>query len=263
MKLKLVVDNNIFISSIRFDCDNNSSTYKTYLAVVKDVSRFELITSDVQISELRDVTHRDEHKGKINPILAGFIINILRRKATKVIIKPLVSKESNDPKDDFLIAMCESSAADILVTGDKKAGLLQRGKIGQTIVLTAAQFVENYILKDGVQNTFDSLESLMQINSEHYTVQVAEAASEKVLSFAAHGIPGRYWIVPVKEDDKLRYVLLSGNFVRRESASIVAEEMEKRYSLKGEKAFVRQFGEVQSIVRSYRRFKRHANKIKY
>ena len=46
----------------------------------------------------------------------------------------------DDPNDAFLIAMAPASEADYLVTGDRRAGLLQRGSIGRTRIVTPAVF---------------------------------------------------------------------------------------------------------------------------
>lgn len=48
--------------------------------------------------------------------------------------------EVNDPNDAFLLAMSWAGEADYLVTGDYRAGLLQRGSIGRTRIVTPATF---------------------------------------------------------------------------------------------------------------------------
>jgi predicted nucleic acid-binding protein len=46
----------------------------------------------------------------------------------------------NDPNDVFLLSMALASEADYLVTGDRRAGLLQRGSLGRTRIVTPATF---------------------------------------------------------------------------------------------------------------------------
>ena len=46
----------------------------------------------------------------------------------------------NDPNDAFLLVMAVVGEADYLVTGDRRAGLLQRGSVGRTRILTPAGF---------------------------------------------------------------------------------------------------------------------------
>jgi hypothetical protein len=51
------------------------------------------------------------------------------------------TRRSDDPADDFLLAMAESGRADYLVTGDK-AGLLASGRHHGTTILTARAFLD-------------------------------------------------------------------------------------------------------------------------
>ena len=46
----------------------------------------------------------------------------------------------NGPNDVFLLSMALASEADDLVTGDRRAGLLQRGSLGRTRFVTPATF---------------------------------------------------------------------------------------------------------------------------
>lgn len=48
--------------------------------------------------------------------------------------------ETADPDDAFLLAMAVVGQADYLVTGDRRAGLLQRGHLERTRIVTAAVF---------------------------------------------------------------------------------------------------------------------------
>ncbi len=48
--------------------------------------------------------------------------------------------ETDDPDDAFLLAMALAADADYLVTGDRRAGLLQRGHIERTRIVTPAVF---------------------------------------------------------------------------------------------------------------------------
>ena len=48
--------------------------------------------------------------------------------------------EVSDPNDAFLLAMALASDADYLVTGDRRAGLLQSGSIGRRRIVTPAAF---------------------------------------------------------------------------------------------------------------------------
>jgi len=47
---------------------------------------------------------------------------------------------ATDPTDSFLLDLAAASNAHYLVTGDKKSGLLQLGKLGNTRILSPASF---------------------------------------------------------------------------------------------------------------------------
>ena len=51
--------------------------------------------------------------------------------------------EADDPFDAFLLAMASAGDADYLVTGDQRAGLLQRQHIGRTRIVTPVAFCTN------------------------------------------------------------------------------------------------------------------------
>ena len=48
--------------------------------------------------------------------------------------------EVNDPNDAFLFTMALTGEADYLVTGDRRAGLLQLGSAGHARIVTPATF---------------------------------------------------------------------------------------------------------------------------
>jgi predicted nucleic acid-binding protein len=50
------------------------------------------------------------------------------------------SIEIHDPNDTFLLAMAQASNADYLVTGDRRAGLLQLSSFGRTSIVTPSVF---------------------------------------------------------------------------------------------------------------------------
>lgn len=52
----------------------------------------------------------------------------------------MIMEETEDPDDAFLLSMALAGEADYLVTGDRRAGLLQRARFGRTQILTPARF---------------------------------------------------------------------------------------------------------------------------
>lgn len=68
------------------------------------------------------------------------MINNLQR---AVVLERLTTEaEADDPDDAFLLSMALEGVADYLVTGDRRAGLLQRGHIGRTRIITPLKFCE-------------------------------------------------------------------------------------------------------------------------
>jgi len=69
------------------------------------------------------------------------MVNNLQRAMVLETLPPLPEGiEADDPNDGFLLAMAVASEADYLVTGDRRAGLLQRGSIGRTRIVRPAVF---------------------------------------------------------------------------------------------------------------------------
>jgi putative PIN family toxin of toxin-antitoxin system len=102
--------------------------------------RFVLITHELQLEELRVVTRRQQIRVLIRPSEAGRLVNQLRANAELMTRLPR-TRRSDDPADDFLLALSEAGRADHLVTGDK-AGLLRLGSHNDTLILTARAFLD-------------------------------------------------------------------------------------------------------------------------
>lgn len=82
---------------------------------------------------------------KLKPLLPahriGAKVNNMQRAIVLDALPPLPEGvEANDPNDAFLLAMALEGEADYLVTGDRRAGLRQRGRIGRTRIVTPAAF---------------------------------------------------------------------------------------------------------------------------
>jgi putative PIN family toxin of toxin-antitoxin system len=77
-----------------------------------------LLTSDEQLDEMRRVTRYPKIRARLNPAVAGRLVNELKQVATIVISLPEVAL-SPDPWDNYLLATAEAGKADLLVTGDK------------------------------------------------------------------------------------------------------------------------------------------------
>lgn len=102
--------------------------------------RFTLLTHEIQLDEFRDTSRRDHLRTRILRGDAGKLVNRLRKRAEIIGRLPHVHR-SADPKDDFLLALCEAGHADYLVTGDK-ADLLALETHASTTILTARTFLD-------------------------------------------------------------------------------------------------------------------------
>jgi len=108
--------------------------------------RFELVTSSVQLDELRRISRYPKLKAVLPNHRVGMMINHLNR---AVILDQLPAVpddvETDDPDDNFLLSMVVASDADYLVTGDRRAGLLQRGSFQRARILAPSEFCDEAI----------------------------------------------------------------------------------------------------------------------
>lgn len=112
--MRVIVDTNILLSALI-----NPHGLPAQLIDAWRGARFELVTSRDQLLELGEVARRPELRKYVIPARAGRFINDLRELATVLSRLPRVDR-SRDPGDNFLLAMAEASAADYLVSGDKR-----------------------------------------------------------------------------------------------------------------------------------------------
>jgi putative PIN family toxin of toxin-antitoxin system len=133
--MRVVLDTNILLSAL---IRRDSIPGRILDAWFDD--HFVLLTHDLQLEELRTVTRRPQIRSLIRPAEAGRLINQLRTQAELATKLPPI-RRSDDPADDFLLALCDGGHADYLVTGDK-AGLLDLGTHSRTTILTARAFLD-------------------------------------------------------------------------------------------------------------------------
>lgn len=267
----IVVDNNILISAIIGVADD-SPIALIYDAILYEDNRFKLVISDEYIAELKRVLHYDEVEGKTtSQSEVGALINHINRIAKKVITESeIVSEELYDPDDNFLIAICEAAFPDNLITGDHRAGLLQRDKVAGVKVLTAAQFAEAYLNWES-PCLKGSLDALSDLNDDHYMIQLALSKSlnpisdaEKLLaSFIVNSnsisleIPGHYWIIPTFRAKHQWFIFVLGSYNSRKFALDVmvklksfSEVISKIKEIKNSKPLVRK---VRSVKQDWKR----------
>src|ERR1700704_1878448 len=102
--MRVILDTNVLLSAL---IRRDSVPGRVLEAWFDD--RFVLITHELQLEELRVVTRRQQ----IRPSEAGRLINHLRANAELATRLPR-TRRSNNPADDFLLALSEAGRADHL-----------------------------------------------------------------------------------------------------------------------------------------------------
>lgn len=133
--MRVILDTNILVSAL---IRRNSIPGQIFEAWFEGC--FVLLVHPLLLEELRAVTRRPRIRALIRPSEAGRLINQIRALAEPVTDLP-ATRRSEDPADDFLLAMCEAGQADYLVTGDK-SDLLVLGRHDRTSIVTARAFLE-------------------------------------------------------------------------------------------------------------------------
>jgi len=131
--MRVVLDTNVLLSALISPYGPPDVIYRAWRA-----ARFEVVTSVAQLDELRRASRYPKFKAVLQPHRVGTMVNNLQR---AVVLDHLPTGiEAGDPNDAFLLSMVLASEAEYLVTGDHRAGLLQRGSIGRTRIVTPAGF---------------------------------------------------------------------------------------------------------------------------
>ena len=131
--MRVVLDTNVLLSALISPHGTPDIIYRAWRA-----AKFELVTSLHQIDELRRASRYPKFQAVLQPYRVGTMVNNLQR---AIVLEQLPTGiETDDPNDVFLLAMALAGEADYLVTGDRRAGLLQKGNIGRTRIVTPAIF---------------------------------------------------------------------------------------------------------------------------
>ena len=132
--MRLVVDTNILVSALL-----SAASLPAQIVVLWRAGRFDLLTAAEQLDEIGRVTRYPKIRERLNPAVAGRLVNDLRVLAVMLEALPVV-EASPDPDDNYLLAMAMAGSADFLVTGDKR-DLLGLGTHAGTRILSARSFL--------------------------------------------------------------------------------------------------------------------------
>jgi putative PIN family toxin of toxin-antitoxin system len=131
--MRVVLDTNVLLSALISPHGTSDQIYRAWRT-----AKFDLITSIIQLDELRRASRYPKFKAILQPARVGTMINNLQH---AIVLKHLMNKaEADDPNDSFLLNMSIEGKADFLITGDRRAGLLKRKKIEHTRILTPSMF---------------------------------------------------------------------------------------------------------------------------
>ncbi|WP_455289001.1 putative toxin-antitoxin system toxin component, PIN family [Cupriavidus necator] len=134
--MRVILDTNVLLGALISPHGSPDVIYRAWRA-----ARFELVTSTVQLDELRRVSRYPKLKTLLPAHRIGTMLNNMQRAIVLHALQPLPQHvEATDPNDTFLLAMALTSRANYLVTGDRRTGLLQFGSIDCTRIVTPAVF---------------------------------------------------------------------------------------------------------------------------
>ena len=134
--MRVILDTNVLLGALISPFGPPHIIYCAWRA-----ARFELVTSTAQLDELRRVSRYPKLKTILPAHRIGTMVNNMQRAIVLgTLPAPTDGMDLNDPNDVFLLSMALASEADYLVTGDRRAGLLQRGSAGRTRIVSPTTF---------------------------------------------------------------------------------------------------------------------------
>lgn len=134
--MRVILDTNVLLGALISPYGPPDIIYRARRA-----ARFELVTSTAQLDELRRVSRYPKLKSILPAHRVGTMVNNMQRAIVLGTLPPPPNgMDLNDPNDVFLLSMALASEADYLVTGDHRAGLLQRSNAGRTRIVSPATF---------------------------------------------------------------------------------------------------------------------------
>lgn len=134
--MRVILDTNVLLGALISPHGPPDAIYRAWRA-----ARFELVTSKTQLDELRRVSRYPKLKTILPAHRVGTMVNNMQRAIVLDVLPPLPDGvEAADPNDAFLLALALAGETDYFVTGDRRAGLLERGAIGRTRIVTPATF---------------------------------------------------------------------------------------------------------------------------
>ncbi|MGI8484446.1 MAG: putative toxin-antitoxin system toxin component, PIN family [Thermomicrobiales bacterium] len=131
----VLLDTNIFISAFMTSGTPPDRIYNHWRA-----KAFILATCFDQLEELRRVSRYTQMRPRLQQHRVGTLINLLQDTDYAFYYDIKIGEVARDPDDSWMLALATASRAHFLVTGDKRAGILERRSVAQAEVITATDF---------------------------------------------------------------------------------------------------------------------------
>jgi putative PIN family toxin of toxin-antitoxin system len=135
--MRVILDTNIIISALLV-----ANSKPAELIAMWRQGKFDLLMCNEQLDELRRVTQYPKIRERLSPPLAGRLINQIKELSVSVVNLPDINL-SEDPSDNFLLAMAIEGSADYLITGDI-SHLLHLKKVMGTSIISVTDFLSQY-----------------------------------------------------------------------------------------------------------------------
>ena len=130
--MRLVIDNNIWLSF---------AIGKRLADLPQMLTRpgLELFAGEAQLAELLRVLSRPKFLKYISPARKAETLHLMKQASLFVPVL-IENADFSDPKDNYLLDLCQTILADFLVTGDLK--LLELGSYPPTKIISFSEFRE-------------------------------------------------------------------------------------------------------------------------
>lgn len=136
--MRVILDTNVLLGALISPYGPPEAIYRAWR-----LGRFELVTSTVQLDEIRQVSRYPKLKAILPAHRIGTMVNNMQRANVLGALPALPAGTTvADLADGYLLAMALASEAEYLVTGDRRAGLLQMQSAGRTRIVTPSAFCE-------------------------------------------------------------------------------------------------------------------------
>jgi putative PIN family toxin of toxin-antitoxin system len=132
----VVLDSNILLSALISPHGVPGRIYEAW-----QDGRFILVTCAEQLDEIRVASRYPKLRAILKPHLVGRMIHSMQR--AHILTQVPRKHQASDPSDAFLLDLAELARADYVVTGDRRSGLLDIGRVAGAKIVTPTFFPQS------------------------------------------------------------------------------------------------------------------------